>query len=437
MKYLFRIGAALLLYSLPVGAQCGHLSDTGIHVPPNYVTAAVPTVDPTYGCPIQRVTTFGQLLSGQAIHHLYSTASPWNADDTRIMVVNDSGFMAVMNPSGTVAVPVANMPASNNADQPWDLTDPSVFYYAIGNTFRKGTISGNAVISTTLHTFAGFSTVIIPDQEDVSDDGTTIWLIGDHGTECAGRAIAYNLSTDTVLSSSLTLTACHKIQISPSGKMICGACQGKNNYILYNTDGSLYWDMPQGTGSSHLDSGTDLSGKEVLIKSADGDATMSACPELWLSLNVIDIATKSVVRCLINGIPSWHVSYRTRKNSPHGWVILSMFDPEPCPSYACFTLSADWASRWALYTEEIVAVKIDGSAIYRLAHSRSRSADNYWAQPHAAISRDGRFVAFDSNMGISTTGNAQYADVYAIPFAAAVPPPPLQPPSGMQVTVGP
>lgn len=432
--------AAILIFAAccvsSARAQCGHLSDTGIHVPPNYVTAAVPTVDPTYGCPIQRVTTYQQLQPGQSLHHFYSTASPFNADDTLMTVQEDNGLMAILNfPSDTVAIPIANMPAANSYNQPWDIANPKVFYFTTGNTFRRATISGSTVSQAILHTFTGFSKVIVPDVEDVSDDGAVLWLIGNPGSECAGTAIAYNLATDTVLSSSLTLTACHKVQISPSGKMICGACQGKNNYILYNTDGSLYWDMPEGTGSSHLDSGTDLSGKEVLLKSADGDATMSACPELWSSLNVIDIATKSLVRCLINGIPSWHVSYRTRKAAPHGWAIVSTFDQEPCPSYSCFTLSLDWLTRWALYAEEIIAIKIDGSATYRLAHSRSRSAENYWAQPHAAISRDGRFVAFDSNMGIGTTGNAQYADVYAIPFLAAAAP--LAPPSGMQVTVGP
>lgn len=429
------VAVAIGLCCPPVWAQCGHLSDTGIHIPLNYVIAAVPSIDLTYGCPIQRVTTYQQLTPGQALHHYYSAITPVNADDTRIMVLQDNGQDAILNfPSGTIAVPIANMPPANSYNLPWDITQPSVFYFSTGNTFRKGTISGNMVIQTTLHTFAGFSTVIIPDQEDVSDDGAVIWLIGNPGAECAGTAIAYNLATDTIISSNLQLTSCHKVQVSPSGKMLCTSCQGVDDHKLYNTDGTLYWGLPN--ASAHADMGTDLQGREVLIQSANGQDSVNACAEKWLSLTVLDIATKSIVRCLASGIPQWHVSYRTRKAAPHGWVIVSMFDSEPCPSYSCFTLSANWAAQWGLYTEEIIAIRIDGSATYRLAHSRSRSAENYWAQPHAAISRDGKWVVFDSNMGNGTTGNAQYADVYAIPFAAA-PLTPLLPPTGMQVTVGP
>jgi len=41
---------------------------------------------------------------------------------------------------------------------------------------------------------------------------------------------------------------------------------------------------------------------------------------------------------------------------------------------------------------------VDGKAIYRLAHARSRSAESYWATPRAALSRDGRYVIFSSNI---------------------------------------
>ena len=33
-----------------------------------------------------------------------------------------------------------------------------------------------------------------------------------------------------------------------------------------------------------------------------------------------------------------------------------------------------------------------------MAQARSRSAEGYWATPRAAISRDGKYIVFDSNM---------------------------------------
>jgi hypothetical protein len=97
-----------------------------------------------------------------------------------------------------------------------------------------------------------------------------------------------------------------------------------------------------------------------------------------------------------------------------------MFDQSNCPDYSCFDttsashLVSNWQSVWPLYAEELLLVKIDGTSVYRLAHHHSRSAEYYWAQPHAVISRDGKYVLWDSNFDISSTGDANYADVYLI-----------------------
>jgi hypothetical protein len=108
-----------------------------------------------------------------------------------------------------------------------------------------------------------------------------------------------------------------------------------------------------------------------------------------------------------------HISYR---DSSQGWALISFFDDRKCPDSSCFggQMRPDWESLWRHFYEELVLVKIDGSAVYRLAHHRSRSAEYYWAQSRASLSRDGRYVVFDSNMGIRHSGVSDYADVYLI-----------------------
>jgi hypothetical protein len=69
---------------------------------------------------------------------------------------------------------------------------------------------------------------------------------------------------------------------------------------------------------------------------------------------------------------------------------------------------------WRQFYEELILVKVDGSTLFRLAHHRSRSAEYYWATSRAAISRDGRYAVFDSNMNIGSTGLNNYTDVYLI-----------------------
>jgi hypothetical protein len=69
-------------------------------------------------------------------------------------------------------------------------------------------------------------------------------------------------------------------------------------------------------------------------------------------------------------------------------------------------------SGWGLYTGEIIIWDGLGNSV-RLAHHRSRSDETFWAQTRAAISRDGRYIAFDSNFNQSGKG-ANYIDVYVI-----------------------
>jgi hypothetical protein len=416
------------------GAICGKLDDGLIHIPVNYNLFSPPAkgqsyVDPQYGCTVVRLTG-GVSEFGVAAHHYYGTLTSFSADDSKIMLFLDNGSPAIVDTSGNVVVPVNNMPAANTNNYPWDPFNPAVFYYTNGNQFLKGTMSGNTVAGTALHTFTGYSSCMIPDQEDLTDDGTKIWLVctPSGGSTSQNVAVLYNLGTDTVISNRLVVGAqeggWHKIQIFPSGKMfltggsLCGGTQ-----CIYNTDGTLYWQPPY-NASAHSDVGTDLQGREVLISTANGVDALNACgAEKWSSLTVVDINAKAPVNCLIGAppnpkIPAWEISYRDSANSATGkWALLSMFDQGTCPDYSCFfpqDLISTWQTLWAPYFEELVLVKIDGSQIYRLGYTWSRSAENYWAVPRASISRDGKYLVFDSNFDISNTGSAQYTDVYLI-----------------------
>lgn len=454
-RVLFRWFAACMALCSAIGARaqgpvCGSsLNDTTIHTPPNYTCSSPPCTsnpfpppsginqsitDPQYGCSIKRLTTFGEFGTGLSTHHNYSTETPFNADSSKLLVINDSGQWVVIDTQGSVLVDVSHFPNNNDSSVVWDVSNANVFYITNSNQFIKATITGTNTVTTSVkHTFTGFTNVTIPDQTDLSDDDCKIWLEADSGS--GGTAVSYNLCTDTVNSQSLTIgpkdsatqtPSWHKIQTFPSGKMLMtwnNQPSGQSAEVIFNTDGTLYWDPGFGNNSSHADVGTDLQNREVLLSSANGvNFGTHACSSLWSGINVFDMATKSVVSCLIDNIPSWHISYR---DSAHGWVALSMFDSGTCPDYSCFDtttpshLASNWQSLWPLYGEELVLAKVDGSAVYRLAHHRSRSLEYYYAEPRAAISRDGKYIAWDSNFDISNTGQAQYTDVYLTPNPAS------------------
>jgi len=164
--------------------------------------------------------------------------------------------------------------------------------------------------------------------------------------------------------------------------------------------------------SIHTDVGRDMNGNEIAIVGRIPDTYKDACPSGG-GADVIKVEPPHKVSCLVDiNWASTHISYR---DSPQGWVAISFFDQGSCPDYSCWFpqhLAPDWASRWRHFYEEVILVKVDGSSVIRLAHHRSRSAEYYWGQSRAAISRDGRYVVLDSNMNLSGTSLNEYSDVY-------------------------
>jgi hypothetical protein len=126
---------------------------------------------------------------------------------------------------------------------------------------------------------------------------------------------------------------------------------------------------------------------------------------------------------VLDSPPSWHISYRGGASQP--WIAISFFDQRSQgPESYNSTAALPAASNWWLYENEIILARVDSNnqraLIYRLAHSRTRSAEGYWAQPHAAISRSGKYVIFTSSMAYPKACPAkmhvpnQCLDVYLI-----------------------
>ena len=399
-------------------APCGQRDDGLIHIPPDYNTFIPPPkgrsyADPKYGCTVLRLTDAPAELN-VAVHHQYSTINAMNNNDARVMLITESGEGVVVDTAGNIVVGPHDFPGINSPNVPWARNSPDVFYYTNGNTLYQGTISGNTVNSKPLHTFPTYSSLIIPDQEDLSEDGDHLWLVGDT------QAFLYTFSIDTMgptVSVATKDLGCgwHKIQVTPSNKMLVtwacdGAADGQGQEI-YDAAGTLFWHMFN--SSVHTDLGRDLSGHEIAIVGRIPDTYKDACPRGG-GVDIIRVDSPHTVSCLVDvDFAATHISYR---DSPQGWVLVSFFDQGTCPDYSCFPqhLASNWQSLWRRFYEELILVKIDGSVVIRLAHHRSRSAEYYWAQSRAAISRDGRYAVFDSNMNIGSTGLNNYTDVYLI-----------------------
>jgi hypothetical protein len=402
---------------------CGLPDDKKIHLPPDWDTFTAPRlggsyVDPVFGCSVKRLTDGSHDETGWDGKHLafmnyYSTLTALNASDSMLFVVSDDGNWRIRNLSGGVVIPFAKMPAFSGHPV-WDAFDGNVFYYASKSTLYKASVSGISVNSTALHIFNEYQGIVSPDAADLSQDGDHVALVGQNANNTLD-VFVWSLSHQA--KTSLYTTTCtingdiggaaaqpgcvHKLQLTADNLLsiqFLGDGSGAEQALrLWN--GSALVHLQDKT--DHYDTGYDLNGKSVFIASNNSDTLpglKNPCASGW-GMDVRQLVSLQSAVCLLDRQPYWHVSYRGGPSQP--WIALSFFDDrKPGPELLANnekyeTLSA---GNWKLYEDEIVLAKVDGSSVYRLAHARSRSNENYWGQPHAAISRDGKYVVFTSNM---------------------------------------
>lgn len=400
--------------------SCGRLNDGQVHLPPDWTSFTPPAVgqsfvDPVFGCSVKRLTDNTEENNGGqlAFMNYYSTLSPVNAADTLILIYSDDGSWRITNIDGKVMVPARKMPAMNNGHPVWDAANGNLFYYALGSSLEKATISGNSVKSAILHSFKEYNGIVSPDAGDFSQDGDHIALVGQNSNGTMDIFV-WSLSKQTKTS---TYTTTCKIN-GPVAETPQPGCLHKllltadnELSIQFANDGSAeeqgvrLWDGQRlvhlQDSTNHYDTGYDLKGKPIFIATGNSKTLAgikNPCPSGW-GLDVRELQEVSSAACLLDKQPAWHVSYRGGASQP--WAALSFFD-ERKTGPELFSNDKGYqppsSSNWLLYEDEIVLARVDGSAIYRLAHARSRSAEGYWSTPRAAISRDGKYVVFTSNM---------------------------------------
>jgi Abnormal spindle-like microcephaly-assoc'd, ASPM-SPD-2-Hydin len=399
---------------------CGQSNDKAVHLPPNYDTFTPPPagqsyVDPVFGCSVKRLTSSGTDENAWDGTHLsfanyYSTLTAMNASDSLLFIVSNDGGWRVRDTDGKVVISESAMPPFEGHPV-WDASNGNVFYYTHNNSLYSGTINGSSVTSKVLHSFSEYSGVVSSDSADLSQDGDHIALVGQNSNNTMD-AFVWSLSQQTKTSKYTTtctnsgsvangVGCLHKIQLTPNNLLSIqfnNDGTGKEQGIrLWNGSSLVHLE----DNTNHYDTGYDLNGVPM-IAARGNSLTLSGetnpCPSGW-GMDVRQLNNLSSSICLLDNVPSWHISYRGSASQP--WIGISFFDDRtPGPEF--FSNDGNYrspsSSNWQLYEDEIVVAKVDAGAVYRLAHARSRSMESYWAQPHATMSRDGKYVVFTSNM---------------------------------------
>ena len=407
------------LFSLPeVGAQSnlGALDQGQVKIPDNYTTWTPPALgaifnDPAYGTPIKRVSN-GLAQFNDGVHHEYETISPFNRDNTRLLLLREGGSFYVADLNGNVIISESELALGKLPEPRWSVSDANVFFYHQDNVLFRYNISTKQ--KTTLRTFTQYDYFSFgATSGEVSDDGDYLIIQGRKGSQAFLGL--YRLSTDT-LGTTLETTNLGSIvltEFTPSGNLLVRwAAQGEGRYKGFELfDKNLNFLRQVYRYNARGDSGRDTNGDEVLLVTADNDLQPAAgCENSGVQKIRLSDGQKT---CLVPLFFSADIGISVNNSGGHTWAIISTTDQSGTANPNA-TLPGDWQSRWKARLNEVLLVKLDGSERRRLVHHRSRIISDYWWQPFASLSRDGRYALFNSNFG--SAPRPYYSDVFLLPL---------------------
>lgn len=413
MFHALLFALAVWLGAVP-GSALAYLTDSNVYPPINYFIFHPPDaggsyLDPTFGTAITRISDAPGRLNAADTGNLafivneYSTMSPFNADNSRLLVQHQSYF-ALYDGGGNYLRDIP-FEISASSEPRWSRTDAYVLYYhdVYGNQLKQYNVATGQ--SSVVHTFSEYTTISGLGESDISSDGDSFVLVGDNR-----YIFVYQISTDTkgpVLDTGGPGLA-DSVAITPNDNVIVKWYQAGlnrfNGVELYDRNMNFLRQLTPVTG--HLDVTRDLEGDEVMVWMNAAD------PRAICSNGVVKVRLADGLQtCLLS--LDWSLAAHVSAPDGNGWVIVSTYAPsDPGPLFG-----------WAAYTNEILLVKLDGSEIWRLAQHRSRPFNSYYFTPRAAVSRDGSTMIYSSNFGLQAFLGApsQYSDAYLIDLASAAP----------------
>ena len=421
MPYRILAAAAGLWLVLSVLGVHAYLIDTAVHVPPSYYTFAPPArgatyADPVFGTAVKRISNAratansadGGLLT--FITAEYSTMSPFNRDNTRLILQHQSYF-GLYDGAGNF---LRDLPFEvYAASEPrWSRTDSSLLYFVNGNTLKRVNVETGA--STVVRAFPEYGSISGHGESDISFDGNHFVFAGD------GRQIfVYEISTN---SKSPVLDTGGRgfdsLYITPDNNVTVTWFEpGVNRFQgieLYNRQMVFQRQLTHAGG--HMDVTRDTDGSEVLlwINSAD------AIPIPNCQNGVVKVRLSNGAQtCLVQY--QWGQGVHVSASDGNGWFILETYVPsDPSPT-----------SGWTTYTNEIMQIRLDGGEVRRLLHHRSRPFETYYYTPRPSVSRDGTRFVYSSNYSLQAIlGHPnEYTDTYLVTLGATPTPTPTPTPT--------
>ena len=404
MKLRKRLSLLFLWLGLPTAMFAG-VADSNTYVPSNYYAFQPPGVGGTYtdadfGTSIKRISNaLGTPNKDQGgnltfITDEYSTMTPFNRDNSRILLVHQSYF-ALYDGSGNL---LKSLPLEIHAQSEprWSRSDANVFYYVRGNQLKQYNVTTDAM--SVVHTFSEYSSVTGKGESDICFDGKHFVFAGDNR-----YVFVYEISTDSkgpVFDTGGR--GFDSLYITPDDNVsITWLEDGTGRYTgieLFSRDMNFLRQLTRSGG--HMDYTRDSNGDEVLIWTNSNDPS-PICDNGIVKVRLSDGSQT----CLLS--LDWSLAVHVSAPDSGGWAFVETYAPSD-PDFQ--------SAAWKPYTNEIVKVKLDGGQVVRLAHHRSRPFNSYNWTPRVSVSRDGSRLIYSSDYGLQEILGypSEYSDVYLI-----------------------
>ncbi len=379
-------------------------------------------LDPNYGTCIVRVSDHindSNTIANRIVPD-YSRRQVFNADQSQMLLLASDGFWHLYDANTYRHIRRVSL-QGDSVEFQWHPTDPGLLYRMPFNGGRQ--IFLHDLADTTDSTFTEVANLTnvtsingYPGVTNINTiwPGATRFSTGEEGAPSRnGRywalmgmsndfntqygMIVYDFQTDSIIgvydyaTDGNGVGGPNNLSMSPSGTHVVvlwnpPACDGQNGRpsdagTLSNPCGTMAFnkDFSQATAiainGEHGDTATDINGRDVYV----GIEYQSQG-----AIEIIDLATGNLVGEIETSVWEGAVHISGRALDKPGWVVISHY-------------TGSTANVW--YNQEVFLAKLDTSpVIVRLAKHQSNPAD-YWAQPHATISRDASKVVWGSNWG--------------------------------------
>lgn len=307
------------------------------------------------------------------VSHLYSSVNPFNSDSSLVLLEKSGGVMHIRDLSGKiVADNLYEFGILPGSDPLWSKTDPNLIYFhdAPGNAVKSFNLASRQVRA--LHVFSEYRQISFGNGEgDLSPDGDNLPILADNR-----YALVFKISSG-MLSARVDMNSIpgqpDSVDLSAQNKLVVVAHSPGSTFYFENAVARKSLDY-----SGHSDRAVDASGKSFLVITNSDDATPIANCQNGIVKVSLPEGTET---CLVE-LP-WSLGVHIScNNGGQNWCLVSTYSQ---------------AAPGELYANALLKVDLSSGAAVRLGETGS-SNSSYERMPRAAVSPNGRYAIFTSDM---------------------------------------